>query len=138
MCGKFGGIRILSARWNEKKRGTYKLECEMFSGRPLDETFAIFEDPYNLAKITPPWLNFRVTSTQRVDMRAAPRSITSFAGWATDTWKTRIAEYDPPQNLLTSRREALRVFGAISIRSRRRQRALESRTGLITGCRLDS
>jgi len=25
----------------------------------MRDTFAVFEDPYNLAKITPPWLNFQ-------------------------------------------------------------------------------
>jgi len=85
----------------EKKRGTYRLECEMISGRPLHETFAVFEDPYNLAKITPPWLNFRVTSSQRVEMRSGAE-IQYVIRWfgLPIRWKTRITEYDPPHKFV--------------------------------------
>ncbi|MFL6447720.1 MAG: SRPBCC family protein [Bryobacteraceae bacterium] len=69
----------------------------MNSGRPLRETFAIFEDPYNLAKITPPWLNFRVTSTERVQMREGAE-IHYLIRWLKlpVRWKTIITECDPP------------------------------------------
>jgi len=69
----------------------------MISGRTLPETFAIFEDPYNLARITPPWLNFRVTSSERVQMRKGTE-IHYVIRWLKlpVRWKTVITGYDPP------------------------------------------
>jgi ligand-binding SRPBCC domain-containing protein len=88
-------------RVNRTKRKTYNLNCEMLSGRPLPETFAIFEDPYNLAKITPSWLNFRVTSAQRVQMRKGVE-IQYVIRWLSlpMRWKTLITEYDPPHKFV--------------------------------------
>ena len=48
---------------------TYRLECSMSVPVSLREAFAFFENPHNLARITPPWLNFRVTSPERIQMR---------------------------------------------------------------------
>ncbi len=73
----------------------------MISGQPLAETFAIFEDPYNLAKITPPWLNFRVTSPERVQMKrdAEIEYVIRWFGFPI-RWKTRITDYDPPRRFV--------------------------------------
>jgi ligand-binding SRPBCC domain-containing protein len=79
----------------------YTLRCEMLSGQPLRATFAVFEDPYNLAKITPPWLNFRVTSAERVYMRQGAE-IQYTIRWLKlpIRWKTRITEYNPPHSFV--------------------------------------
>jgi len=73
----------------------------MISGRSLPETFTIFEDPYNLAKITPPSLNFRVTSAGRVQMKrdAEIEYVIRWFGFPI-RWKTRITEYDPPHRFV--------------------------------------
>jgi ligand-binding SRPBCC domain-containing protein len=73
----------------------------MISYRPLSETFEIFEDPYNLAKITPPWLNFRVTSTERVQMQKGTE-IQYVIRWLKFPirWKTVITEYNPPHKFV--------------------------------------
>jgi ligand-binding SRPBCC domain-containing protein len=73
----------------------------MISGRSLAETFAIFEDPYDLAKITPTWLNFRVTSAERVHMRQGAE-IEYTIRWLNlpIRWKTRITEYNPPHSFV--------------------------------------
>lgn len=75
----------------------YTLRCEMLVRSSLQETFAIFEDPYNLAKITPGWLNFQVTSPYRVEMRkgAEVEYTISWMGLPVH-WKTLILEYEPP------------------------------------------
>jgi ligand-binding SRPBCC domain-containing protein len=80
-----------------KKTKLYTLQCETISGRPLPETFAIFEDPYNLAKTTPPWLNFQVTSSEKVKMQKRAE-IDYVIRWlqVPIRWKTIITEYDPP------------------------------------------
>ena len=75
----------------------YTLRCEMLTRCSLQETFTVFEDPYNLGKITPDWLNFNVTSKARVDMRKGAE-ITYKIKWLGIPmhWKTIIREYEPP------------------------------------------
>jgi len=75
----------------------YRLECEMLARRSIDEVFSVFQDPYNLAKITPPSLRFRVRSKQKVVMRKGAE-IEYTIRWLgiPITWKTVIAEYNPP------------------------------------------
>jgi uncharacterized protein len=83
----------------------------MISGRPLQETFAVFEDPYNLAKITPPWLNFRVTSAERVQMRQGAE-IQYVIRWLNIPihWKTRITEYHPPRKFVDEQEQGPYTF----------------------------
>ena len=63
----------------------------------LQEAFAFFEDPRNLARITPPWLNFRITSPEPIHMRKGAE-ITYMIRWLglPLNWKTVITEYEPP------------------------------------------
>lgn len=76
---------------------TYTLRCELWTSRTLPETFALFEDPHNLGKITPKWLNFVVTTPGRVEMRAGAE-IEYIIRWMglPMKWKTIIREYAPP------------------------------------------
>src|SRR5690348_2269824 len=75
----------------------YRLECEMLVRRSVDDVFSVFQDPYNLAKITPAWLRFRVTSNQKVMMRKGAEIEYSIRWLGLPMkWKTVIAEYNPP------------------------------------------
>ena len=76
---------------------TYHLRCEMLAQSSLQDTFAVFEDPYNLAKITPPSLGFEVISPRRVEMRKGAE-IDYRIRWLglPMHWKTIILEYEPP------------------------------------------
>jgi ligand-binding SRPBCC domain-containing protein len=76
---------------------TYHLRCRMLVPLPLARVFEVFENPYNLAKITPPWLGFEVTSRDKVVMRAGAE-IEYRIRWLglPLRWKTRITSYDPP------------------------------------------
>ena len=64
---------------------------------PLDEVFAFFSDPGNLARITPPWLSFRIHGE-------APRPLAEGSrieyrirwGWLRLGWVTRITRWRPP------------------------------------------
>jgi ligand-binding SRPBCC domain-containing protein len=73
------------------------LESRLTAPVSIGEAFAVFEDPYNLARITPPWLNFEITSPDQVEMRKGA-IITYRIRWMGIPlrWKTRIAEYAPP------------------------------------------
>jgi ligand-binding SRPBCC domain-containing protein len=68
--------------------------------RPLQETFAVFENPHNLARITPPWLNFKVLSGM-LEMRAG-LTIDYTIRWLGIgmRWRSRIAAYDPPHRFI--------------------------------------
>ncbi len=75
---------------------TYTLRCEMKVPLGLKETFAVFEDPRNLARITPPWLNFRIVSP-RVEMRPGAEIDYEIRWFGLPMkWKTIIAAYEPP------------------------------------------
>ena len=69
----------------------------MLTKSSLQDTFTVFQDPYNLAKITPSSLNFRVTSPHRIEMRkgAEIEYTIRWLGWPMH-WKTLILEYEPP------------------------------------------
>jgi ligand-binding SRPBCC domain-containing protein len=76
---------------------TYCLTCSMSVPVSLQEAFEFFEDPHNLARITPPWLNFRITTPGRIRMRKGTE-IEYQIRWLGMplNWKTVITEYEPP------------------------------------------
>lgn len=75
----------------------YTLKCEMLAKCSLQETFEVFEDPYNLAKITPAWLNFHVASEFPVIMRKGAEIEYQIRWMGVPIhWKTVIVEYEPP------------------------------------------
>ena len=45
----------------------HRLERTQFVPRPIDEVFAFYADAQNLARITPPWLNFSVRGSSDGD-----------------------------------------------------------------------
>jgi len=47
----------------------HQLNNEQIVAAPLDEVFAFFGKPENLARITPPWLGFRILTPSPVPMR---------------------------------------------------------------------
>ncbi|HZT33987.1 MAG TPA: SRPBCC family protein [Bryobacteraceae bacterium] len=75
----------------------YTLQTELTLPVSVQEAFQIFEDPYNLARITPPWLRFEITSRERVRMRRGAE-ITYRISWLRIPirWRTVITEYEPP------------------------------------------
>jgi uncharacterized protein len=75
----------------------YSLTCELLVGLPMEKVFAVFEDPYNLAKITPPSLSFEVVSPNGVRMERGAE-ISYRIRWLGLPlhWKTIITAYHPP------------------------------------------
>lgn len=78
----------------------YTLECELVTRASLSRTFAVFENPYNLARITPPGLGFRIL-TQGLVM-ASGAEIDYELRWLglPLKWQTRITSYDPPREFV--------------------------------------
>jgi NADH dehydrogenase len=77
------------------------LTSSMFIARPVEEVFAFFERPDNLARITPPELGFQIRSSDRV-MRAdltIDYTVRPFLGVPT-SWRTRIDAYHPPASFV--------------------------------------
>jgi len=75
----------------------YHIECSMSVPVSLREAFEFFENPHNLARITPPWLNFRITTPEPIQMRTGAE-IDYQIRWLglPLNWKTSITEYEPP------------------------------------------
>ena len=69
----------------------------MVAPAPLADVFRLFEDPRNLAKITPPWLNFQILQPEKIRMRAGAE-IDYLIRWLAlpMKWKTLITRYEPP------------------------------------------
>ena len=63
---------------------------------PAEEVFAFFSDPGNLARITPPWLRFRIHEAPAGPLREGSR-IEYRIRWAIFTlrWVTRITLWNP-------------------------------------------
>lgn len=75
----------------------YVLERSQEIPAPPEEVFAFFSDPGNLARITPPWLRFRIHGAAPGPLAEGSRLEYRIV-WtlATLRWVTRIASWDPP------------------------------------------
>jgi ligand-binding SRPBCC domain-containing protein len=74
----------------------YTLRCQMLAPVSIRDAFAVFEDPHNLARITPPWLNFRILSPDpKMHQGAEFDYLFRWKGLPLK-WRTRITEYEPP------------------------------------------
>lgn len=74
----------------------YILQCELTTPASIQDTFAVFENPYNLAKITPPALSFRIL-TKDLKMREGAEIDYAFRSFGLPMkWKTEITAYEPP------------------------------------------
>jgi hypothetical protein len=47
---------------SETSGSIWRLECEMTAPVAIERAFALFQDPYNLAKVTPAWLSFQIVT----------------------------------------------------------------------------
>ncbi|MCS7026575.1 MAG: SRPBCC family protein [Bryobacteraceae bacterium] len=76
---------------------SYLLRTQMIAPVSLEEAFAIFEDPRNLAKITPPWLNFRILTPEPITMKRGAVFDYRFRWFGLPlSWQTIITDYEPP------------------------------------------
>jgi len=73
------------------------LHRELFIARPIEEVFAFFSDAANLERITPPWLNFRILTTQSTPIHAGTL-LDYELRWhgIAIRWRTGIVGWNPP------------------------------------------
>src|SRR4029079_7658139 len=90
-----GGI-LISAR-HQPMTTVRSIQASTIVARPLEEVFEFFSEPMNLGRITPPELDFRLTSDDvrmrnglHIDYRLRP--ILRLPA----RWRTLITEYEPP------------------------------------------
>ena len=83
----------------------YRLDCALIVPRTMEETFAVFEDPRNLARITPSWLNFRIRTPEPIVM-AHGLVLDYRIKWLgiPMPWRTLITSYDPPFRFVDEQR----------------------------------
>lgn len=79
----------------------HTLTREQLVRRPLAEVFAFFETPENLARITPPWLKFRIVSPSPILMKEGVQlQYTVRMMGVRMRWTSLISEYDPPRRFV--------------------------------------
>jgi ligand-binding SRPBCC domain-containing protein len=73
----------------------YTLQRQQLIERPIDEVFAFFEDPRNLAKITPPEMGFEIKDIQGLPVGVGTRIeyVIRIFGLP-QRWVAEIAEYE--------------------------------------------
>jgi len=77
------------------------LERKQIIERPREEVFDFFADAGNLERITPPELNFKIISTQPIDIKKG-----AFIDYRLKlrgipiTWKTEITQWNPPHDFV--------------------------------------
>ena len=80
---------------------THQVHAELRIERPVEEVFAFFSDPRNLAAITPPWLRFRIVGASgaaiaqgvEIDYRLRVRGFPM-------RWRSRITVWEPPRRFV--------------------------------------
>ncbi len=75
---------------------THTLERRQILAAPPGEVFAFFESPENLARITPPWLDFRILTPRPIHMKTGT-VIDYTVRWlgVPVRWRTLITSYEP-------------------------------------------
>ena len=75
----------------------YTLHREQFVGRSLEEVFAFFSRPENLARITPASMGFEIITPPPIEMKAGALIDYTVRTWGVPVrWTTLIAEFVPP------------------------------------------
>jgi steroid 5-alpha reductase family enzyme/ligand-binding SRPBCC domain-containing protein len=79
----------------------YVLERSQLIPASLEETFRFFEDPRNLAEITPQWLHFQIEGAEESPLRAG-MTISYGIRWLgiPVRWRSLIAEYERPRRFV--------------------------------------
>lgn len=84
---------------------THLLQSQIWVPRPLGEVFPFFADARNLQKITPPWLDFRITTPGEIVMReGALIDYRLKVHGIPLRWRSEITVWEPPRRFVDSQR----------------------------------
>lgn len=79
----------------------YLLRRQIFIPAPRPEVFTFFEDPGNLAKITPRWMPIKDLTAGYPPMRLGMRIVHPIKWYGIRlAWESCIIEYDPPRRFV--------------------------------------
>jgi ligand-binding SRPBCC domain-containing protein len=79
----------------------YSLTRTQFLPPPPEEVFRFFENPENLAAITPEWLSFRILTPPPIDLKVGTLIDYSIRWLGLGMrWRTMITTYDPPRRFV--------------------------------------
>ncbi|MBE0565176.1 MAG: SRPBCC family protein [Krumholzibacteria bacterium] len=79
----------------------HEFRAEQRVPRPRDAVFAFFAQPENLARITPPWLGFRILTPPPLPMHeGALIDYVIRLGPLPTRWRTLITTFDPPHRFV--------------------------------------
>lgn len=74
----------------------YTLSRQQLIERPIDKVFAFFEDPHNLAKITPPEMGFQIVHIEGLPVAAGTRiEYRIHVLGVPQRWVAEITEHEP-------------------------------------------
>lgn len=77
---------------------TYELRASQILHISQERAFEFFEDPRNLSKITPPWLNFRMRDQKKTTVyENAEFKYTIKLFGLRVSWRSKIVDYKPPK-----------------------------------------
>jgi ligand-binding SRPBCC domain-containing protein len=81
----------------------YEYYSEMKIDAPIDEVFDFFSQAVNLEKITPPWLKFKILTSEPIKMEIGTiiDYRLSLYGFPIN-WRTKITHWDPPHRFIDS------------------------------------
>jgi ligand-binding SRPBCC domain-containing protein len=87
---------LLQAASSRPQRGLGQLHCETVVAASLERTFAFFADAANLERLTPPWLEFHITTPMPVVMRAGAEITYRIRLYGIPIpWRSRIEVWEP-------------------------------------------
>jgi ligand-binding SRPBCC domain-containing protein len=78
--------------------GSYTLTASIVVNRPIADVFAFFAEATNLNAITPPWLNFHITTELPIEM--AESTVIDYSlrlHRFPVRWRSRIEDWSPPE-----------------------------------------
>ena len=79
----------------------YELADELVVPAPIEDVFAFFDRPENLARITPPWLSFQILTPRPIPMHEG--AVLDYAirvGPMPSRWRSMITTYEPPHRFV--------------------------------------
>lgn len=83
-------------RHDQNQDGSFGLSAKLFLKAPLQDVFAFFSDAYNLQKLTPPFLSFKVLTPAPIEMKPGTLIdyILKIYGLSI-RWQTEITAWEP-------------------------------------------